>query len=108
MGERADGHLELIEEANVAKHHQPIAGPAVLHEADLGPPFATPSLRGVGSVQTQVDRLVPCPHHTASSQMIAFTLVVLESAPQLLGEQATHDRQIGATSHEAGQTRSEE
>jgi len=26
MGEGADGHLELIEEANVAKHHQPIAG----------------------------------------------------------------------------------
>ena len=38
FGRAADGHTELIEEANVAKHHQPIAGP-VLHEADPGPPL---------------------------------------------------------------------
>jgi predicted dienelactone hydrolase len=37
--------------------------------------------------------------------MGAFALVVLEIDPQLLGEHVAHERQIGATSHEAGQLR---
>jgi hypothetical protein len=105
LGRAADGHFELIEEANAAEHHQPIAVPAVLHEADPGPPLAIPVLLGVRSVQTYVDRLVAGPHHTASGQVIAFALIVLEIDPQLPGEQGTHERQIGATSHETGQPR---
>ena len=107
FGRAADGHTELIEEANVAKHHEPIAGP-VLHEADPGPPLPPLAIlvllgvggvqTGIGSVQTQVDRLVPGPHLTDPEPMGAFALIVLEIDPELLGEQATHESQISATS----------